>query len=125
MFIGIVILITVASIAILSIVNNYYIAFVNNYGDINEYYSSKYAIVSTIERWLNTRDNGSIAGTLIVTWYGYPNINPDWSYDYSRIWTWETTNDSNSHTMYITWYIWDYYNSTGVNIVVDNLNESN
>lgn len=117
MFIGIVILITVASIAILSIVNNYYIAFVNNYGDINEYYSSKYAIVSTIERWLNTRkSNGSITGSLIVTWYGYPNINPDGSYDYSRIWTWEATNDSNSHTMSITWYIWDYYNSTEVKI---------
>lgn len=114
MFIGIVILITVASIAILSIVNNYYIAFVNNYGDINEYYSSKYAIVSTIERWLNTGDNGSIAGILIVTWYGYPNINPDWSYDYSRIWTWEVSN--NWTTMYITWYIWDYYNSRGINI---------
>ena len=109
MFIGIVILITVASIAILSIVNNYYIAFVNNYGDINEYYSSKYAIVSTIERWLNTRYNGSITGSLIVTWYCYPNINPDWSYDYSRIWTWEVSN--NWSTMYITWYIWDYYNS--------------
>lgn len=110
MFIGIVILITVASIAILSIVNNYYIAFVNNYGDINEYYSSKYAIVSIIERWLNTRESdGSITWSLIRTWYGYPNINPDGSYDYSRIWTWEISNSWN--IMYITWYIWDYYNS--------------
>jgi hypothetical protein len=50
MFIGIVIIITVASIAVLAMVNNYYLAFINNYGDINEYYSSKYAVVSAIER---------------------------------------------------------------------------
>lgn len=111
MFIGIVIIITVASIAILAMVNNYYLAFINNYGDINEYYSSKYAVVSAIERWLNTRkSDGSLMTGKIITWYSYPNIELDWEYNYKRVWTGEIElNDDN--TLFISGYMWDYYDT--------------
>lgn len=101
MFIGIVLIITIASIAILAIVNNYYIAFVNNYSDINEYYISKYAVISTIERWLNSN-------WLTVTWYSYPVIEVDGSYNYKTIWTGEYGESGNDLT--ISWYVSDYYN---------------
>ena len=107
MFIGIVLIITIASIAILAIVNNYYIAFVNNYSDINEYYSSKYAVISTIERWLNSNQS-------IVTWYSNPVIEIDGSYNYKTIWTGEYRGNSNDLT--ISWYVSDYYNVLNLNI---------
>lgn len=118
MFIGIVIIITIASIAVLAMVNNYYLAFINNYGDINEYYSSKYATVSAIERWLNTRkSDGSLMTGKFITWYSYPNININGSYEYKRIWTWEL--DLSWNIVVISGYMGDYYDtvsfSTGEN----------
>lgn len=111
MFIGIVLIITVACVAVLAMVNNYYLAFINNYWDINEYYSSKYATISTIERSLNTRrSDGSLMTGKIITWYSYPNIELNWDYNYKRIWTGEIgLNDDN--TIFISGYMWDYYNT--------------
>ena len=112
MFIGIVLIITVACVAVLAMVNNYYLAFINNYWDINEYYSSKYATISTIERSLNTRrSDGSLMTGKIITWYSYPNIKLDWDYDYKRIWTWEIELSEDNTTLFISGYMWDYYDT--------------
>ena len=121
MFIGIVLIITVASIAVLAMVNNYYLAFSNNYWDINEYYSSKYATISAIERSLNTRkSDGSLMTGKIVTWYSYPNIELDWDYNYKRIWTGELViwEDGN---LYISGYMWDYYDNVIFSVSGENL----
>ena len=120
MFIGIVIIITVASIAILAMVNNYYLAFINNYGDINEYYSSKYAVISTIERWLNTRtSDGALMTGKYITGYSYPSIWLDWSIDYKRIWTGELADNGDSFV--ISGYMWDYYANVNFSISGENL----
>ena len=112
MFIGIVLIITVACVAVLAMVNNYYLAFINNYWDINEYYSSKYATISTIERSLNTRrSDGSLMTGKIITWYSYPNIKLDWDYDYKRIWTGEIELSDDNTTLFISGYMWDYYDT--------------
>lgn len=111
MFIGIVIIITIASIAILAMVNNYYMAFINNYGDINEYYSSKYAVVSAIERWLNTRkSDGSLMTGKYITGYSYPNIWLNWSFDYKRVWTGELW--TSGDMLVVSGYMGDYYDTT-------------
>lgn len=112
MFIGIVLIITVACVAVLAMVNNYYLAFINNYWDINEYYSSKYATISTIERSLNTRrSDGSLMTGKIITWYSYPNIELNWDYNYKRIWTGEIELSDDNTTLFISGYMWDYYDT--------------
>jgi len=121
MFIGIVLIITVASIAVLAMVNNYYLAFSNNYWDINEYYSSKYATISAIERSLNTRkSDGSLMTGKIVTWYSYPNIELDWDYNYKRIWTGELVIWEDG-SLYISGYMWDYYDNVIFSVSGENL----
>lgn len=76
---------------------------------MNDYYSSKYAVISTLERWLNTRrSDGSLITWIIVTGYSYPNVELDWDLNYKRIRNWELSNSWD--IIYVSWYMWDYYN---------------
>ncbi len=98
MFIGIVLAITIASISILSVVNTYYISFVENFGDINEYYSSRYATISAIERWLNTRDKEwNIWWTWVVT--GTIHNKNELLNEKTWIWTWSSPWETLSGTV--------------------------
>jgi hypothetical protein len=87
------------------------LAFINNYGDINEYYSSKYAVVSAIERWLNTRrSDGTLMTGKYITGYSYPTIWLDWSFNHKKLWTGEI--DASGDILVISGYMWDYYDTT-------------
>lgn len=97
MFIGLVVVIMIISISVLAIVNWYFLAFSNNFGDLNDYYSSKYAAVSAIERWISERNDSSSP----VTGSGLD----DW------IWTWEWHYVPNTNEIIATGEMRDYTNT--------------
>lgn len=103
MFIGIVLAITIASISILSVVNVYYVSFIDNFWDLNEYYSSKYAAISAIERGLNTRKNdGNFYWEIEVTWSS--------AQQKIRTWYWKTSSWTTLSGTNTTWAVWNFIN---------------
>lgn len=107
MFIGIVLAITIASISILSVVNTYYISFVENFGDINEYYSSRYATISAMERWLNTRDkNWNLWLTGVVTWKIQSEI--DGNNIKIREWSWSVESGATLSGTVVSGSAWNF-----------------
>lgn len=94
MFIGLVVVIMIISISVLAIINSYFLAFSDNFWDLNDYYSSQYAAVSAMERW-----NSDGPGSQILTWLWLD----DW------IWTWTYNNDW-THII-ATWEMREFKNS--------------
>lgn len=68
MFIGLVVVIMIISISVLAIINSYFLAFSDNFWDLNDYYSSQYAAVSAMERWWSDRAMGGTITPKRVTW---------------------------------------------------------